>query len=73
MEAKRKKRRRPPRKVLKRPTAGELMQEGEVRRWRYHAPDSLKRQAYEVIRQLARQPAPPAGPERPWAERVRKK
>jgi hypothetical protein len=73
MEAKRKKRRRPPRKVLKRPTAGELMQESEFRRWRYHAPGSLKRQAYEIIRQLARQSTPPAAPVRLWAERVGKK
>ena len=72
MEAKRKKRRRPPRKVLKRPTAGELMQESEFRRWRYHAPGSLKRRAYEVIRQLARQTAAPAVPDNLWAERVRR-
>ena len=52
MEKKRKQRRRPPRKVLKRLKADELMQESEFRRWRYHAPDGLKRQAYEIIRQL---------------------
>jgi hypothetical protein len=39
--------------VLKRLTADELMQESEFRRWRYHAPDSLKRQAFEIMHILA--------------------
>ena len=73
MEEKRKRRRRPPRKVLKRLTADELMQECEFRRWRYHAPDSLKRQAFEIIRQLVRQSVSPAEPGRKWAARVGKK
>ena len=73
METKRKQRRRPPRKVLKRLTAGELMQQSEFRRWRYHAPGSLKRQAFEIIRELVRQSAPPAGPGRKWVQRVGKK
>jgi hypothetical protein len=73
MEEKRKRKRRPPRKVLKRPTADDLMKESEFRRWRYHAPASLKRQAYEIIRKLVRQSAPPGGPGRKWSERVRKK
>ena len=73
MEKKRKQRRRPPRKVLKRLTANELMQESEFRRWRYHAPDSLKRQAYEIIRQMMQQAAPPPVSGRKWAERVGKK
>jgi hypothetical protein len=73
MEKERKQRKRSPRKVLRRLTANELMQECEFRRWRYHAPDSLKRQAFEIIRQLVRQSAPPAAPGRKWADRVGKK
>jgi len=73
MEKKRKQKRRPPRKVLKPLTAGELMQQSEFRRWRYHAPESLKRQAFEVIRQLVRQAAQPPAQGRKWAERVGKK
>ena len=71
MDGKRKKRRRPPRKVLKHWTAEELMKESEFRRWRYHAPDSLKRQAYEIIRQLVRQSAPSGRLGWNWSERVR--
>jgi hypothetical protein len=63
---KRKRRRRPPRKVRRRPTPEELMADAEFRRWRYHAPASLKRRAYEVIKALARG-RKPAGS---WAERV---
>jgi hypothetical protein len=73
MEVKRKRRRRSPRKVLKRLSAGELMQVSEFRRWRYHAPDSLKRQAFEIIRQLVRPSATPVEPGGNWAERVGKK
>ena len=73
METKRKRRRRPPRKVLKPLTADELMQQSEFRRWRYHAPESLKRQAFEIIRQLMRQAVPPPAPGRKWAERVRQR
>ena len=72
MEGKRKKRRRPPRKVLLPLTADELMAVDEFRRWRYHAPGSLKRQAYEIIRKLVRRPAPGADPGRTWTERVGK-
>ena len=71
MDGKRKRRRRPPRKVLKRLTADELMKESEFRRWRYHAPGSLKRQAFEIIRKLVRQTVQAAGSERKWTERVR--
>jgi len=73
MEAKRKRRRRPPRKVLRRLTADELMHEAEFRRWRYHAPESLKRQAFEIIRQLVRQAAPPGEAGWKWSERVRQR
>jgi hypothetical protein len=73
MEKKRKQRRRSPRKVLKRLPANELMQESVFRRWRYHAAESLKRQAYEIIRQLVRQGAQPLSQGRKWAERVGKK
>jgi hypothetical protein len=67
MEIKRKKRRRPPRKVLRKPTADELMSEAEFRRWRYHAPTSLKRKAYEYVRdQLGKR----LGPALSWTERV---
>jgi hypothetical protein len=65
-ETKRKRRRRPPRKVLLRPTPEELMSDVEFRRWRYHAPTSLKRMAYEVIKRLART-QPMAGS---WTDRV---
>ena len=61
------KRRRPPRKVLRQLTAWDLMQEAEFRRWRFHAPASLKRQAYEVIRQLAGKKEEPG---QKWTERV---
>src|SRR3954470_14704230 len=54
MEGKRKKRRRPPRKVVRPLTAEELMAVDEFRRWRYHAPASLKRQAYAGVRKLVR-------------------
>ena len=72
MEGKRKKRRRPPRKVVRPLTAEELMAVDEFRRWRYHAPASLKRQAYEVVRKLVRRAARAAEPGRTWAERVGK-
>jgi hypothetical protein len=72
MESKRKQRRRPPRKVLKRLTADELMKESEFRRWRYHAPDSLKRQAFEIIRQLVQRSVSAADPAKTWTERVGK-
>ena len=72
MGAKRKKRRRPPRKVVRPLTAEELMAVDEFRRWRYHAPGSLKRQAFEVVRKLVRRAATAADPERTWAERVGK-
>jgi hypothetical protein len=72
MEKKRKRRRRPPRKVLKCLTADELMQESEFRRWRYHAPDSLKRQAFEIIRKLVQRSASAADPAKTWTERVGK-
>jgi hypothetical protein len=61
------KRRRPPRKVLRKLTPGDLMQEAEFRRWRYHAPASLKRQAYELVKQLAGKKGEPA---QRWTERV---
>jgi hypothetical protein len=72
MGVKRKKRRRPPRKVLRALTAGELMSVAEFRRWRYHAPGSLKRQAYEIIRKLIRRPEAAAHPGMTWTERVGK-
>jgi hypothetical protein len=53
MEMKRKKRRRPARKCLKAPTVEDLMKDPEFRRWRFHAPTSLKRQAYELVKRLA--------------------
>jgi hypothetical protein len=62
----RKRRRRPPRKVLRRPTPEEMMSDAEFRRWCYHAPASLKRMAYEVIKRLART-RPQAGN---WTDRV---
>jgi len=43
------------------------MQEAEFRRWRYHAPASLKRQAYELVKQLAGKKGEPA---QRWTERV---
>jgi hypothetical protein len=49
------------------------MDESEFRRWRYHAPDSRKQQAYEITRQLVRQSAPPGGPGSKWSKRVRKR
>ena len=49
MDVKRKKRRRPPRKPLRQLTAEELMRDAEFRRWRYHAPGSLKRQARRAV------------------------
>ena len=67
MELERKKKRRPPRKVRRPPRPEELMQEPEFRRWRYHAPGSLKRMAYEVIKRWA---GKEAGPGRSWVERV---
>jgi hypothetical protein len=67
MDVKRKKRRRPPRKVLRQPTAEELLQEAEFRRWRYHAPGSLKRQAYECVKRLAGKKGVPSGK---WTDRV---
>ena len=72
MEGKRKKRRRPPRKVVRPLTAEELMAVDEFRRWRYHAPASLKRQAYEVVRKLVRRAGAAAEPGSTWAERVGK-
>jgi hypothetical protein len=53
MRDERKKRRRPPRKCLRLLTAAELMRDPEFRRWRCHAPGSLKRQAFELVRRLA--------------------
>jgi hypothetical protein len=52
--------------VLRRVTAEELLSDAEFRRWRYHAPTSLKRMAYEVIKRLANG-RPPAGN---WTDRV---
>ena len=72
MDAKRKKKRRPPRKVLRPLTADELMKESEFRRWRYHAPGSLKRQAYEVVRQLVKRSGTVTEPGKKWTERVKK-
>jgi len=73
VDAKRKRRRRPAQKVLKHMTAEDLMKESEFRRWRYHAPDSLKRQAYEIIRKLVRQAAPLGEAGWKWSERVRQR
>jgi hypothetical protein len=53
IQPKRKKRRRPPRKCLRAPSPDELMKDPEFRRWRFHAPTSLKRQAYEAVKRLA--------------------
>jgi hypothetical protein len=66
LKAKRK-RRRPPRKVLGQLTPEDLMQEPEFRRWRYHAPASLKRQAYELVKRLAGKKGEPS---QKWTERV---
>jgi hypothetical protein len=73
MSEERKQKRRPPRKCLKRLTAAELMEDPEFRRWRCHAPASLKRQAFELIRALARQQVQAVG-QSPgsWAARVGK-
>ncbi len=49
MKEERKKRRRPPRKLMRQLTAEELMAEAEFRRWKYHSPASMKRQAYELV------------------------
>ena len=70
MGGKRKRRRRPPQRVLKHRTAEDLMKESEFRRWRYHAPDSLKRQAYEIIRKLGKRSGTVAGATKKWTERV---
>jgi hypothetical protein len=51
----RKKRRRLPRKCLKQLRAVELRKDPAFRRWRCQAPESLKRQVQEIIRQRLRQ------------------
>jgi hypothetical protein len=53
--------------MLRQETPGDLMQEAEFRRWRFHAPTSLKRRTYELVKGLAGKKGE-AGQK--WTERV---